>query len=277
MTTSTAHAPARLNWFWRLLMVVVGAVFPGLLRWRLSATGLDNVPSHGPAVVTFNHHSYVDYVFIGYHIVRSHRRPVRLLGKAEIWDNPVTRWLATKAKAVPVHRTGTRGGALREAVAALRDGDLIGLAPEQTISRSFELLPFASGAARMAQQAQVPVVPSASWGSHRFMTKGHGPHLVIGLPVLTTYGDPIHIGPDDDLAAATERIRMAIEALVHGLQERYPVTTADTGAWWQPRRLGGTAPAHAEVLAAHEASALGRRTKRSTGVRDASPVELPLD
>ncbi|MCP6380115.1 1-acyl-sn-glycerol-3-phosphate acyltransferase, partial [Klebsiella pneumoniae] len=67
-------------------------------------------------------------------------------------------WLLRKMKHVPVDRA--KGGAsIAPAVEMLQEGNLIGIFPEATISRSFELAEFKTGAARIAEQAGVPLVP----------------------------------------------------------------------------------------------------------------------
>ncbi|HKJ56630.1 MAG TPA: lysophospholipid acyltransferase family protein, partial [Nitriliruptoraceae bacterium] len=196
MTTDTAHptpsdptdhaGPTPINWTWRLLRAVVQALFLGLFRWRHTVTGIQHVPATGPAIVTWNHHSYSDFLMMSLAIVDGRRRVVRLLGKSEIWDNKVLAAIADSASAVPVYR-GARGGggALDAAREALERGDVVALAPEQTISQSFELLPFASGAARLARDSGAPVIPSAGWGSHRMSTKGHSFQPAFGIPVVT--------------------------------------------------------------------------------------------
>ena len=55
----------------------------------------------------------------------------------------------------------------------LKEGELVGVYPEATISRSFEIKEFKSGAARMAIAADVPIVPHIVWGAQRIWTKGH--------------------------------------------------------------------------------------------------------
>ena len=55
----------------------------------------------------------------------------------------------------------------------LREGELVGVYPEATISRSFELKDFKTGAARMAIEAQVPIIPLIVWGAQRVWTKDH--------------------------------------------------------------------------------------------------------
>ena len=65
------------------------------------------------------------------------------------------------------------GAPTRVAVERLRAGELVGVYPEATISRSFELKEFKSGAARMARDADVPIIPMIVWGAQRMWTKDH--------------------------------------------------------------------------------------------------------
>ncbi len=245
---------SRLTFTWRVVQRVAEFVALVLFRWRVHVEGLEHVPRDRGAVLVYNHHSYVDFVMVGWAIVRRLRRPARFLAKSEIWRHPVARVIVEGLRAVPVERGSSTGrhGALDAAVEALQDGDLVVVAPEQTISRSFDLLPMKSGAVRMAQAAGVPVIPVAGWGTHRFYTKGHGPHWAARVPVVVRYGAPVHIGADEDVHAATARVADALGRLLDEVQRTYPDGTP-AGAWWVPARFGGGAPPHAEVLAEHAA------------------------
>lgn len=227
------------------LMARLAIMFVRALRWRITVTGLDHVPRTGGAVVTWNHHGHLDIIGAVWGIYRQLGRQPRILAKQELWRSRWTRWVMQFVQAVPVERApGTdRTRSLHAAIEALRGGAIVALAPEGTISSSFELLPFRSGAVRMAQEAGVPIVPSAGWGSHRLVTSDHGLSLRRGsrIAVSVAYGEPIHVGPDDDIAEATARLRAATEQLLHELQEHYP-DGAPAGAWWVPARLGGGAP-----------------------------------
>jgi 1-acyl-sn-glycerol-3-phosphate acyltransferase len=238
----------RLTWRWRVIIAIV-VVLVRLFRWRIEVEGLEHVPREGGAVLTFNHHSYVDFVMLAWAPVRRLGRPVRFLAKREIWQSPWSGWVVRWGEAVPVDRgsSASRAGAFDAAERALRQGDLVAVAPEQTISRSFELLPLRTGAVRMAQQAGVPIVPSVGWGSQRALTKGRRKRPMWGLPVTVRFGPPLHVGADEDPAAATERLQQAMAGLLEEVQRTYP-DGAPEGAWWVPARLGGGAPYHDEVL-----------------------------
>ncbi|MGH3442956.1 MAG: lysophospholipid acyltransferase family protein [Nitriliruptorales bacterium] len=246
-------SPTRAGWAFRLAARVV-IVLVRLLNWRVDITGLENVPRRGGAVVTFNHHSYGDFYLCAWAIYREVGRPVRFLAKKELFDMPVVGWILRSAGQVPVAR-GSRAGrreAFAEAVYRLRSGEVIAIAPEQTISRSFELLPFSTGAARMAIDGGVPIVPSVNWGSQRWATKGRPiDWRARGIPVLVRYGEPIETHPGDEPHEVTERVRAAMAAMLDEMQREYPDTATAGDDWWQPRRLGGSAPSHEDILREH--------------------------
>lgn len=202
--------PPRPTWRFRFLARLVIALV-ALLRWRIDARGMDHVPREGGAVVTWNHNSHVDFVVTAYAVYRHLGRPVRFLALGELWESRWLGWIPRLADAVPVHRGSASGraGALQAAVNVLRTGHLVMVAPEGGISPSAEVLPFRTGAARMAQLAGVPIVPTANWGSQRFSTTGRGPSLrrSFAIPVHVRFGEPIEVGPDDDVQAVTEEVR----------------------------------------------------------------------
>jgi 1-acyl-sn-glycerol-3-phosphate acyltransferase len=214
-------------------------------RWRVRVEGLEHVPEHGGAVVTWNHHSHVDYLLAMLDIYRRLGRPGRYLAKRELWRSPMFGWVPRFADAVPVDRAddGDRDRALHDAVEALRAGDLVLVAPEGGISMSFELQTFRTGAARMAQRAGVPLVPCVGWGSHRLVTTGRrfSPRRAWRIPVTVRYGAPIEVGPDEDPAEVTAHLHEVMERMLDEVQREYP-DGAPAGAWWVPARLGGGAP-----------------------------------
>jgi 1-acyl-sn-glycerol-3-phosphate acyltransferase len=243
--------PRQLTWRWRVIATIV-IVLVRVLRWRIDVQGLEHVPRRGGAVLAFNHHSYLDFLMVGWPVVRQLGRPLRFLAKREIWSSRKVGWAARWVEAVPVDRASAeaRSTAFDAAAEALRAGDLVAVAPEQTISASFELLPLRAGAVRMAQLADVPVVPVAGWGTQRVLTKGGPKQLRTRLPVTIRFGPPLRVEPDADPVAATDQLAERMAALLDEVQRTYP-DGAPAGAPWVPARLGGGAPEHAEVLRQH--------------------------
>lgn len=253
--------PRRLPVVWRILEGVAEALFRRALGWRLEVEGLEHVPRDGGAVLAFNHHGYVDFVMAAWPIVRDLDREVRFLGKREVFDTPVLGRLARAVGAVPVDRGSVAGRshAYDAAVAALAAGDLVAIAPEQTISQSFELLPFRTGAVRMARSADVPIVPVIGWGSHRLATKGRRPRPVRRIPVVVRYDRPFRVAAEDDPVEATGELQRRMAASLRAVQVAYGDPPRRGDDWWVPAALGGGAPRHEDVLRHHDERASGWR------------------
>jgi len=143
-----------------------------------------------------------------------------------------------------------------QALAALRDGEVVGVFPEATISRSFTIKDLKNGAVRLAAAAGVPLIPMALWGSQRMWTKGHPRTLTRRhVPIIIAIGEPLSPQRRDDSEAVTAELRQRLSALLDRIQRGYPDAPAGPDdRWWQPAHLGGSAPTP------EEAEALDSRT-----------------
>src|SRR6516162_8810293 len=138
---------------------------------RITYNGEENIPDRGGAVIAIKHTSYVDFLPAALAVHRRRRR-LRFMIKAEMQQVKVVNFLIKHTRTIPVDR-GAGSDAYAVAVQRLREGELVGVYPEATISRSFELKEFKTGAARMAREADVPMIPMIVWGAHRMWTKDH--------------------------------------------------------------------------------------------------------
>lgn len=233
------------------------------LDLRFDITGQENVPATGGGVVAINHVGYLDFVVAGYAFrFRPRKRLVRFMAKKEVFDHKISGPLLRGMKHIPVDRE-SGADSYRAAVDALRRGELVGVFPEATISQSFELKHFKTGAVRMAQEAGVPIYPVVIWGSQRVWTKGRprdfhrrGTELRVVLgEAWTPVGDPTE---------ATEALKTRMRGLLQEARSTYgdkPRDEHDT--WWLPASMGGTAPtldeAEAKDLIEREARAARRQ------------------
>ncbi|OMC09012.1 1-acyl-sn-glycerol-3-phosphate acyltransferase [Mycobacterium sp. SP-6446] len=218
---------------------------------QITYRGEENVPARGGAVVAINHTSYVDFLPAALAMHRRGRR-LRFMIKAEMQRVKVVNFLIKHTKTIPVDRDAG-AAAYAVAVQRLREGELVGVYPEATISRSFELKEFKTGAARMALEADVPIVPVIVWGAQRIWTKDHPRHIGRHkVPVIVQVGPPLRAA--DDMARTNAALRESMSALLDRAQQGYP---RPPGAYWVPRRLGGGAPTLAEAaqIEADEAAA----------------------
>jgi 1-acyl-sn-glycerol-3-phosphate acyltransferase len=215
---------------------------------RFTMVGTENVPREGGAVMAINHTSYFDFMYAGLP-AWPHRRYVRFMAKKSIFSHPVAGPLMRGMSHIPVDRH--KGGeAFAAAIRALRAGEIVGVFPEATMSRSFELKEFKPGAVKMAAVAGVPVLPTTIWGGQRVWTKELPKHLGIArIPVSITVGEPIEIGRREPVEEANARVKAAMQAQLDAQQAAYPALSGDD-LRYLPARLGGTAPT---LEAAHAA------------------------
>ncbi len=227
---------------------------------KFTLTGTENVPPTGGAVLVMNHIGYMDFTYAGLGCQPS-RRLVRFMAKAEVFSHPVSGPLMRGMHHIPVDRAAG-AGSYRAAVEALAAGEIIGVFPEATISRSFELKDFKSGAARMALEAGVPLLPMIIWGSQRVWTKGHPKRLGrTNTPISVDIEQPmVATGSAEEITA---RLHTQMSEQLAKVRAAYPEHPA--GQYWVPESLGGSAPTpeEAAVLDREEAKAkvVARRAK----------------
>jgi putative phosphoserine phosphatase/1-acylglycerol-3-phosphate O-acyltransferase len=167
-----------------------------------------------------NHRSYFDVFAVAVTVARS-GRPVRFLGKKEVFDAPLVGQLATALGGIRVDRGTGSDEPLSAAEDALAAGEIVAIMPEGTIPRGpvfFDpVLKGRWGAARLASSASVPVVPIGLWGTEKVWPRS------ARLPNLLNVTNPptirIRVGESlvmDDVGpdANTERIMTAISALL---------------------------------------------------------------
>jgi len=204
--------------------------------------GTHKVPKGG-AVLAINHTSYVDFLYIGVELKRTDRRVIRFMGKIELRKNPILRFIMWGCKIILVDRS-LGHDAYVAAVERLRDGELVGVYAEATVSRSFEIKALKTGAARMSLESGAPIIPAIVWGSQRIATKGQPKALGrTRTPVVVAVGPAIR--PAGDAETLTRRLHDEMTTLLHQAQEAYGSHPA--GEFWVPARMGGGAPTPAEA------------------------------
>lgn len=216
------------------------------LKMRLS--GVENIPDEGGAVIVCNHTGYMDFLF-GAFLAYRKKRLVRYLAKASVFKAPVVGQLFQMMGHVPVDRIDG-GAAIVKGTELAKNGELVGVFAEGTISRSFEIRSMRNGAARIAHAAGVPIIPQVIFGSQRLWTKGQKKHLGrTKTPILITALEPYYTTGDHDADIAEVRRRMqdALESLWEQYEAEFGPMPA--GEYWVPARKGGGAPTLEEAEA----------------------------
>ncbi len=229
------------------------------LHFQLSGT--ERVPRTGGALLAFNHVSYVDFVLGGF-AAHPSRRLVRFMAKREVFDHPVGGPVMRSMHHISVDRADG-GASLEEAQRYLEAGEVVGIFPEATISRSLEVKELKSGATRIAAQAGVPLIPVALWGTQRLMTKDHPRDLSRGKTIGIRVGEPMR-PTGADPAAETAELHARLQGLLDEAIAAYPAAEQPPGSWWLPASRGGTAPTP-ERAAEMDAEEKRRRAARKGG------------
>lgn len=190
-------------------MLVAGASWPVLYGlFRLRAKGQEHLPEGG-FVLAANHNSNFDPWPLGMPLFP--RRYLRFMGKSELFRTPVKQFI-TAAGAFPVRRGEKDTVAIETATQLCREGHVVVMFPEGTRRkkglRKRHVARAHSGAARIALDAGVPLVPAGISGTAR---------LGRLAPLRVVYGTPIPLadlaGREDAAQVATDRLMDAIHEL----------------------------------------------------------------
>lgn len=210
-----------------------------LLGQKFQVTGWENIPEQGGALLAFNHVSYLDFIYGGL-AANPRKRLVRFMAKKEVFDHKIAGPVMRSMHHIPVDRKDGIGS-FHEAVQRLRDGQLVGIFPEATISRAMELKEFKSGAVRIAAEAGVPLIPVILWGTQRMMTKDHPRDFGRGRTISIRVGKPI-MPTATDSNAQTEELHAVMSRMLDEVIAAHPANEQPPGSWWLPARHGGSAP-----------------------------------
>ena len=205
--------------FLRFILIMLAGTL-----YRLKVLGRSNVPAEGAALLTPNHVSFADGLFV----IAAIDRPIRFVVYSEYFRRPLIGRFLRCMGAIPIASTGGPKmilEAFREAGRALDDGELVCIFPEGQITRTGMSLPFQRGLERIVKGRTVPIIPvhldraTASIFSpmqHRRLPER------IPLPVTVSFGTPL------PAETAPSEIRRAIsdldqEAWDHRKEDRRPL------------------------------------------------------
>jgi len=238
------------DWLSKYLFGAIRAAMPRL--WDFEIEGREYVPTTGPAVITPNHLSFCDSVFVPAALPRR----VWAIGKGEYMDSWKTRHLFPAMGMIPVDRSGGDAAlaALDAAADVLDQGHLFMIYPEGTRSRSGNLHKGRTGAARLAMRCNAPIIPVGHEGTikvqppDKFMMKPRQ-HVMVrfGAPMWAhEYGDP-----DDP-----RTLRRFTDAVMFEIAQLSGQQYVNTYAGDVVRPAGSTAPSAPAVIDEHQSITL---------------------
>jgi 1-acyl-sn-glycerol-3-phosphate acyltransferase len=167
------------------------------------------------------------------------------MAKKEIFDHSIGGPIMRSLHHIEVDR-GEGLASYQEGLRYLGLGEVVGIFPEATISRSFEIKELKTGAVRLAAEAGVPLIPVIVWGTQRMLTKDHPKDFSRGKTIAITVGEPMHPSGANPVEETAE-LRAAMSTLLAETIKAYPDEEQPPGSWWLPASYGGTAPTPEEA------------------------------
>ena len=232
--------------YYKLAQLTLGVMLKIVFRpW---AEGARNVPRRGPAIMASNHLSFADHFFGPLPL----RRQVIFLAKAEYFTGRGIKGLISKAffsalGQIPIDRGGGAASecAIRTGLRVLAEGKLLGIYPEGTRSPDGRLYRGKTGVARLALEAQVPVIPCAMLGTFEFMPSGQTrPNFRVRPGVR--FGEPLDFSRFYGMASDRRVLRAVTDEVMHVIEKLSGQEYVDIYAQQAKEKLA----ADAEQLAA---------------------------
>ncbi|MBU9723970.1 MULTISPECIES: lysophospholipid acyltransferase family protein [Bacillaceae] len=169
--------------------------------YRVKVLGKENIPKDGGVLLCSNHIHLLDPPLVGSFI----KRQVCYMAKAELFETPILKHIIRRLGAFPIRRGMSDRQALRTGLNLLKEGNMVGIFPEGTRSKTQELGKGLAGVGFFALRSNAKVVPCAIIGTYKIFSR-----------VTLVYGSPIDMNPLRENKASAEE---ATEKIMEGIQE----------------------------------------------------------
>lgn len=193
LTQKFLTAPSSAN---RVIGAAAMSLFEGLFRitFRLTVTGTDQLPKHGPYLIASNHLSFIDPFILLSALPRSVLGQLYTLGWEPYFRSPFRMWIARVGHVIPVGPETPIISILRASASLLRSGKSLLIFPEGERSIDGQLLPFKKGIGVLACELSVPIIPVKIEGSYQaWPPDAPLPHLL--HPIKIKIGKSLTITP----------------------------------------------------------------------------------
>jgi 1-acyl-sn-glycerol-3-phosphate acyltransferase len=167
--------------------------------------GVENLPASGPVIVAANHLTNFDVFPLQFALPR----PIFYMGKEELFRNPFMDWFLRQLGAFPVYRGAQDAWAINHAEKVLSQNRVLGIFPEGSRSKGRGLRPAKTGAARLANTMDCPIVPIAIHGTQYMFRK-----FPRRTKIYITVGEPLYPQADETHLALTDRMMFAMAEIL---------------------------------------------------------------
>jgi len=190
----------------RIVNVIVRAI-TGLIC-RIDADQLKKVPHQGPLILVINHINFLEAPII---YTRLTPRRMTAFGKEETWNIKLLSWIFNLWGIIPIKRGEPDRKALRAGLAALKDEQILGIAPEGTRSNDGKLLKGYPGVVMMALLSGAPILPIVHYGSEKYQ---HNLQRLRRTDFKIIVGKPFKLDPGSQKVTHTIREQMTTDIMV---------------------------------------------------------------
>ena len=172
------------GWFSRTARSFLRCLVQGY--FSIEVDGAERIPKESGVIIASNHPSVLDGVLL----LALSPRPVRFLVAEDFYNHPLLNPLFKAFGCIEVYRTKTHNGdALRAAIAALKQGAVVGIFPEGTTHFGGTVPTIKQGVALLALRTGAPVICLAIHGSMAaFPPRAKFPHPVL---IRLSFGSPL--------------------------------------------------------------------------------------
>ena len=174
------------------------------------------IPRTGPALVAANHTSGLDPVIIQ----AACPRPITWLMTREFYDRPHLRWIFEWSRMIPIDVAGHDSRAWREAIRALKQGQVVGVFPEGRIEREEGLLPFQTGVSLLAIRGEADFYPVYLDGLQRRRPMLES--FLLPQHPSVAWGPPLRTAGARTARRSLESRTAELQAVMEFLRARYP-------------------------------------------------------
>lgn len=151
---------------------------------RIDAPDLEKVPKTGPLILYSNHTGQIEVPLLYAHL---QPRPLKGIAKVETWDNWFLNWVFNMWEAIPINRGEADMTAVRLSFEALKNNEILVIAPEGTRNKTGQLIKAHPGVITFALRSGASLVPVVHWGGENFLSnlkrlKRTDFHIRVGEP-----------------------------------------------------------------------------------------------
>lgn len=165
-------------WLYKFGKALCSAYFKS--QYKIEIIGVENIPKDGGVLLCSNHISNNDPPFVGVTCPRD----ISFMAKEELFRMPVMKTIMNGIRAFPVKRGMSDRNALKAGLSLLKEGNVLGLFPEGTRSKTGEIGTGLAGAGFFALRSNAAVIPCAIIGPYKRFSK-----------LTVVFGKPIDFEP----------------------------------------------------------------------------------